>query len=938
MIYFIGATARRARSRTFVLLAGVMTVITTATLLGSTVSSSEARIDGSLTAAFRPAYDILVRPSADVSEYERASGLVRDNFLSSLFGGISERQLAKVRRVPGVEAAPIENIGYVLVSQTVLFPWHAPTSGPSHQLYRLTARFQLPGGLVSWGSAYVYVSRSDHFTNEGPGIVHELLPRPSGSSDRAGRAERAEVCGPQSTPPAALGEEASPFTLGKLDGFITCYSEVTPASGSFPGAAVRIPISFDFPMLLSAVDPRVEASWFGLRRAMTSGRYLNEDAPGSFVKGTSLGTVERIPVVASSRTFLEESLRLTTALVAATNSASLPRRLASRGATAFAAGLRPLRETRVTDAAASVYAGFLRSARHHGAGATLLPVPQYWVTGQPHYAAAGRDAVTVPPVWNGSSIWQATPGWGNTEGISQSGEISYLPAPPGSDGTGYESLAVHDLRSASTGGPPVVTLDVVGEFDPSKIPGYPATSRVPLETFRPPVAVAADAATAKAIGGRTLGPTTNLAGYVAQPPLLLTTLAAAHSFFSDDRYENSSAARPISAILVRLTGSLGTGAASRARIEAAAVAIRTSTGLRVDIMDGSSPTPVRVALTGLSRSSPLELREGWTKKGVTYDIIGDLDLKTVGLLATAALAGVLFVAGAVAAAVRSRRRELAILLGLGWQRRDLLAAVLGEVLLVAAAGAAAGVAVTLVLARTLSLHLEPRLGVVVLVAAISPVAALLAALAPVWLGTRHEVVLSLSRVARRGGRRAGRAGLALATVTAAPGRALLAGVSLALGLTAFSTLLSLQRSFARHLVATRTVLGATLDLHVRALDVASAAAVLALGAAAVVNNTLSGSDERLRAHAVLAATGWEQRDLLVLVLVETLAVTAPAAALALAATAAICTALGAPPAATLGPCLVAAAASLPVVLTSVAVPIRRRLRQDLAHVLAAGAC
>ncbi|MGO9558828.1 MAG: hypothetical protein ACLPYW_07035, partial [Acidimicrobiales bacterium] len=686
MIYFIGATAMRARSRTFVLLAGVLTVITTAALLGSTAASSEARIDGSLTAAFRPAYDILVRPSADVTEYERTSGLVRDNFLSSLFGGISERQLAEVRQVPGVEVAPIENIGYVLASETVLFPWHAPTSGPSHQLYRLTASFQLPGGRVSWGSAYVYVSRSDRFTNEGPGLVHELLPRPSGSAGLRGRPEPAEVCGPQSTPPSALREEASPFTLGKLDGLITCYSEITPASGSFQGARVRIPVSFDFPMLLSAVDPGVEASWFGLRRAMTSGRYLNEDASGTLVQGTSLGTVEGISVVASSRTFLEESLRLTTALVAATNSASLPRRLASRRATAFAAGLRPLRETRVTDAATSVYAGFLRSARHQGAGSSLLPVPQYWVTGQPHYAPAGRDAVTVSPVWNGSSIWRATPGWGNTEGISQSGEISYLPAPPGSAGAGYESLAVHDLRSASNGGAPVVMLEVVGEFDPSKIPGYPATSRVPLETFRPPVVVAADAATANAIGGRTLGPTTNLAGYVAQPPLLLTTLAAAHSFFSDDRYESSDAARPISAILVRLSGSLGTGAASRARIEAAAVAIRTSTGLRVDIMDGSSPTSVRVTLAGPSRVSLLELREGWTKKGVTYDIIGALDLRSIGILAIAALAGVLFVAGAAAAADRSRRRELAILLGLGWQRRDLLAAVLGEVFLVAAAG------------------------------------------------------------------------------------------------------------------------------------------------------------------------------------------------------------------------------------------------------------
>jgi ABC-type antimicrobial peptide transport system permease subunit len=156
-------------------------------------------------------------------------------------------------------------------------------------------------------------------------------------------------------------------------------------------------------------------------------------------------------------------------------------------------------------------------------------------------------------------------------------------------------------------------------------------------------------------------------------------------------------------------------------------------------------------------------------------------------------------------------------------------------------------------------------------------------------------------------------------------------------LTAFSILLTLQRSFTRHLVATRTLLGATLDLHVGGLDVAAAAAILALGAVAVVNTTLSGSDERLRAHAVLSATGWGQRDLLALVLIETMAITAPAVALALALTATISTALGSPITATLEPSLVAAAASLAVVLASVALPIRHRLRQDLARVLTTGA-
>jgi len=52
-----------------------------------------------------------------------AKGLVRDNFLSGIFGGISVKQYHEIKTLPGVDvAAPIANLGYVLLSATATVP------------------------------------------------------------------------------------------------------------------------------------------------------------------------------------------------------------------------------------------------------------------------------------------------------------------------------------------------------------------------------------------------------------------------------------------------------------------------------------------------------------------------------------------------------------------------------------------------------------------------------------------------------------------------------------------------------------------------------------------------------------------------------------------------------------------------------------------------
>ena len=101
--------------RTAALASGILVAAVSFVLLASAAKTSELRVRGSVSRNFRGAYDVLVRPKGSFTPLERSDGLVRDNYLSGIYGGITLRQYATIRRIQGVEvAAPIANLGYVM--------------------------------------------------------------------------------------------------------------------------------------------------------------------------------------------------------------------------------------------------------------------------------------------------------------------------------------------------------------------------------------------------------------------------------------------------------------------------------------------------------------------------------------------------------------------------------------------------------------------------------------------------------------------------------------------------------------------------------------------------------------------------------------------------------------------------------------------------------
>jgi len=87
--------------------------------IGLALFVSTSRTSTQLTAEelqryWRTSYDLLVRPPGAVTDTEQKHRLVRANYLSGLYGGISIEQYHAIRDMPEVEiAAPIAMIGYM---------------------------------------------------------------------------------------------------------------------------------------------------------------------------------------------------------------------------------------------------------------------------------------------------------------------------------------------------------------------------------------------------------------------------------------------------------------------------------------------------------------------------------------------------------------------------------------------------------------------------------------------------------------------------------------------------------------------------------------------------------------------------------------------------------------------------------------------------------
>ncbi|MDO3702532.1 ABC transporter permease [Micromonospora sp. C28SCA-DRY-2] len=869
MFRMVWGQLRGRAGRSVALLVGVLVATTGFVVLTGTTTTSRLAVTGAVERETRSAYDILVRPTGARTALEAEHRLVRPNYLSGIYGGITLEQYERVRAVAGVEvAAPIAMLGH----STSRVPMSVDLTDAvdrtlDRQVIRIDRTYVAERGLSTAPGRpeYVYVTRY-------PLIYPVIEPDTMDSarytdgrvyswSDECGAVPREvqpdgtsrPICDPRSAVvvgnPGWSEREIWRVLAARLlpDGRF----EVTHRALGAPVGAVdtgpttveRLALeeTLTVPFLIAAVDPDAEQRLVGLADAVVDGRPLN--AADTLADTSVPGFVpdRSVPALVPSRPFLDGAVR--------TRLTRLP--------TARPAGLTP-----------DVLDGALGRAEGTPAGSAEIDLAESYRgmlaagLGDDAFDSCCRGQLQVLAQPAPVDYERAADGTLRIARVSPPDpaifgdrtEISLLPRPWLSDDTGARRVgrlvipsdeALHDWRA-------------VGVFDPERLTGFGELSKVPLETYEPPTAEGADDRSRAALGGEPLLPSGNPAGYLSAPPLVLTTLNSVPKLLERAGPQR---AAPISAIRVRVAGVDGYSERSAERVRLIAEQINRATGLDVDITLGSSPAPQTVTLPAGEFGRPeLRLTENWSALGVASTIVRAVDRKSAVLFLLVLVVCVLFLGNAVSAAVRDRRAELAVLACLGWPARRIGALILGEV---AVLGLVAGL-----LAVGLAFPLGAMLGVGVdwrRAALAVPVALLLglvAGLVPALRAARAHPAAALRppiATARWVRRPRTLLGLALVNLVRTPGRTLLGASALAIGVAALTIVAAISYAFQGAVVG--TLLGDTIALTVRGADALAATATVLLGAAAVADVLYLNIRDRANELAALRATGWTDPEL-----------------------------------------------------------------------------
>lgn len=933
---YVSRQVRHGRGRAATLGVGIVVAAVSFSLLTAAASTSEVRTRGAVEGSFRSAYDILVRPPGSRTELEESQGLVQNNFESGIFGGITEQQWREVLDAPGVEvAAPVAYLGYVTAQVKIPVALDPYVGDKRDQLFRLRTSWLANRGLSRYPGVRPY------------GFV---TSRPNGCDGKI-ISSRAPV--------------DAPDLYGPTGTYLECYERSRLGHVTDDSAKVTIVLDAFSVLLVAAIDPVQENALIGLDDAMVSGQPLTEDTSSEdmqTIRGYRPGQTSVIPVVAASSPFQDEPLRVRVQELRAPPRQTFAQLLDEpRGGEDIPAPNAAYRQA--IRLSGTVVGGRTVPYRNlYGAVLDKLagrPVPYrggnqssftaYWAASPVSYRT-GDDGVLVPQTVrnDGDRVWVDLGGGELSRDMSR-----LLPnVPPDNADVAYRRLS--DPRQALYRAQRQIEgrFFAQGRFDPARLPGFDPLSQVPLEAYRPPLVEPADAASRAALGGQPLGPTGNLAGYISQPPALLTTLQAAEGMTAPRFFSGANHAAPISVIRVRVAGVTGPDEQSLERIRRAATVIQSRTGLDVDITAGSSPEPQLVSLpAGRFGQPPLLVSEGWTKKGVVVAILSAVDKKSALLFGLILIVTATFLANAALATVRARRRELGVLLTLGWESRHLFRVVLGELAVVGLLAGLVGAAVSGVLIRVLSLQLP--LARVLLVPVVAVLLAVAAGLFPAALaahGRPMDVVNPTvyhprpsrwrghRRARVRGGAAAGAGRLAtlprLAWVNLRRqrGRNIAAAGTLLLGVAALSSVIAITLAFQEAIVG--TLLGQYVTTEVRGVDYLSVALTIALAGLSVADVLVLNVRERTSELVSLQAGGWTDVHLARLTLVEALGVGVAGAVPGAAVGLGLGELIGAPTVPTTIGAVAAAAVGIIVALSAAVLPARLATRSQIATALA----
>jgi hypothetical protein len=219
---------------------------------------------------------------------------------------------------------------------------------------------------------------------------------------------------------------------------------------------------------------------------------------------------------------------------------------------------------------------------------------------------------------------------------------------------------------------PIIEPYYVGVYDPTKLAlTMDPLTDVPMETYRP--------ATASLVldkDGKPINPPATIQNegtaysLLTSPPVLLTTMEAAKNIMGD---------QPISAIRIKVAGVETFSEESQATLEKVAKEIEEQTGLITDITLGSSPQAALSYVPGAGKKEAMGwMEQPWVHLGASIGIYKESKVGSSALMFIILLVAIIYVISTNIVSFLARKRELALLLAIGWRSSNLVKMVFYE--------------------------------------------------------------------------------------------------------------------------------------------------------------------------------------------------------------------------------------------------------------------
>jgi cell division protein FtsX len=451
---------------------------------------------------------------------------------------------------------------------------------------------------------------------------------------------------------------------------------------------------------------------------------------------------------------------------------------------------------------------------------------------------------------------------------------AYALVPSGIQGPEAAFRALHPLHIAQRAKPtkpfPLPSafyfLEPVGQFTGDNLEAQFSNplNWLPENTYTSPLTVLRYDAQGHAVTPTNLLPTTNHAGFILQPPLALTTLAAAVRLRGD---------HIISAIRVRVSGVDAANPASWKRIQQVAALIEQRTHLRVLVTLGSSPRPTLVYVPGVKQGQfgathsidPVGwVEERWIAIGVSILYLAQLGATRLLLLGAVLAVCLGYLVVAFSAMATAQRREFAVLSALGWPPWQPARLFLGQALILGLGGGIVGLMLALLVAAVLDA--TPIWPIVAWTLPAMLMMALLSSLYPLWQIWRiqpAEILRAGTSIAPARGRflslplwsfMPSTGALVLRNLARSRPRTLITAVSLFLSaillVVMFSGILALRQTL------TGTLLGDFVLLQTAVPQIAGCVLAVLLSFLSVADLLLLQVRERQQEIGLLQAVGW----------------------------------------------------------------------------------